>query len=202
MSTALIAATDMPRRAICGMAWPAAAAVAARVAIVLHLPDRADVARIAADQLRPDFVVQHMHERAVGPGATGGVLTFAPADDAVIGLDAQDRSIERPHLTEVAPVLARGFDGYTNPPGFDLLDAHSHSPPIRRRRMGVMSQPAHDPEKLQTFRTRSCADFKALKRPLRVATTRGALEWQCAYFGIFLPISGNIVSAVIRIWSE
>ena len=105
-------------------------------AVVQHFPDRADVARIAADQLRPDLVVQHMHQRAIGAGAAGGVLAFAPADDAVVGLDAQDRRIERPHLTEVAPVLARRFDGYANPPGFDLLDAHFHSPPIRERADG------------------------------------------------------------------
>ena len=66
MSTALIAATDMPRRAICGMAWPAAAAVVGARAVVQHVPDRADVARIAADQLRPDLVVQHVDQRAVG----------------------------------------------------------------------------------------------------------------------------------------
>ena len=63
----------------------------------------------AADQLRPDLVVEHMDQRAVVAGAAGRVLALAPADQAVIGLDAQDGGVERAHLAEVAAVLATRF---------------------------------------------------------------------------------------------
>ena len=96
----------------------------------------ADVGRIAADELRADLVVEHMDERAIAAGAAGGVLAFAPADQAVIGLDAHNGGVERRHLTEVAAMLLRNFDRDTNPPGPDAFDAHvflSAPPPAGRR---------------------------------------------------------------------
>jgi hypothetical protein len=89
-------------------------------AIVEHLPDMLMSRGSRPISLRPDLVVQHVHERAIGPGAAGRVLAFTPADDAVIGLDAQDRRVERRQLAEVAPVLIGGSDGYAHPPGLAL----------------------------------------------------------------------------------
>ena len=86
---------------------------------------------VTADELRPDLMVQHMDERAVGSGAAGGVLALAPSDQPVVGFDAQDGGVERPHLPEIAAVLAARFDGYPDPPGLDLLDAHPVCRPLR-----------------------------------------------------------------------
>ena len=90
-------------------------------AVVEHFPDDTDIGRIEADQLRANLVVQHVDEGAIAAGAAGGVLAFAPADQPVVGLDAQDGGVERRHLTEVAAVLLRGFDRYANPPCLDVL---------------------------------------------------------------------------------
>ena len=108
-------------------------------AIVLQFPDRRDVARIAANQHRPDLVVQHVHESAVISGAARGVLAFTPADDAVLGGDAHDRGIEGAHLAEIAAVLAVHRDGNADPPGLHLADAHARVRRRARRRDGCGS---------------------------------------------------------------
>ena len=66
-----------------------------------------------------------------------------------------------------------------------------------------MSPLAHDPEKLKRFPGKIMRRFNVPKASFARPEGRAALQdWQHAYFGIFLPISGNIVSAVMRIWSE
>ena len=100
-------------------------------AVVEHLPDRADVAGMAADQQRPDLVVEHVDQRAIVAGTAGGVLALAPADQSVIGLDAQDGRVEGAHLPEIAAVLAFRRDGYANPPCVTVLDAHWRPLPFR-----------------------------------------------------------------------
>src|SRR5690606_18297029 len=92
--------------------------------VVEHLPDDGDVGRIATDQLRPDLVVEHMDQRAVAAGAAGSILAFAPTDQAIIGLDAQDRRVERGDLAEITAVLALRLDRNPNPPGLYGLDPH------------------------------------------------------------------------------
>ena len=119
-----------PRQLRHGVAGARGAVVAH--AVVEHLPDDADVGRVAADQLRADLVVQHVDQRAIAAGAAGGVLAFAPADQPVIGLDAQDGGVEGRHLAEIAAVLPRGFDRDADPPGLDGLDAHVFPRPCRR----------------------------------------------------------------------
>ncbi len=101
-------------------------------AIVEHLPDDAEIGRVAADQLRADLVVQQMHQRAIAAGTAGGVLALAPADKPVIGVDAQDGGIEGGDLAEIATVLTRRLDRNADPPGLDAFDAHVHPRPCRR----------------------------------------------------------------------
>ena len=61
---------------------------------------------------------------------------------------------------------------------------------------------AHGPEKLTASR-QDHAQIQRAEASFARPEGRAALQdWQRAYFGIFLPISGNIVSAVMRIWSE
>jgi hypothetical protein len=59
-----------------------------------------------------------MDKRGIGAGAAGRILALAPADQAIIRLDAQDCRIEGREPPEIAAMLAAGrFDGYANPPG-------------------------------------------------------------------------------------
>ena len=60
-------------------------------------------------------------------GASGGILAFAPADDAGIGLDPHDRGVESPDLAEVALVLALLLDRDSHPGRFDMRNAHDVS---------------------------------------------------------------------------
>jgi hypothetical protein len=62
-------------------------------------------------------VVEHVDQRGIGAGAAGGVLALAPADETVVGLDAQDRRVEGGELAEIALVLAARLDGNADPPG-------------------------------------------------------------------------------------
>ena len=87
---------------------------------------------MAADQLRADLVVQEMHEGSIFARAAGGVLAFAPADQPVVSLDAQDGGIECGQAAEIASVLFRRFDGYPHPPCLDVFDAHLGKP-LRHR---------------------------------------------------------------------
>src|SRR6185312_5205760 len=98
-------------------------------AVIQHFPDDADISRVAADQLWPDFVVEQMDQRAIAAGAAGGVLALAPADQPVVGLDAQDGGIEGRDLAEIAAVLARRLDRHADPPGLNRLDAHGSPRP-------------------------------------------------------------------------
>ena len=120
MSTALIAATDHAaprhlRHGVAGAARPGRGARRCR-ASPRWRRCRAGSRPISCGA---DLVVEHVDERAIGAGAAGGVLAFAPADEPVVGLDAQDRGIEGRHLAEIAAVLARGFDRDAHPPGLD-----------------------------------------------------------------------------------
>ena len=101
-------------------------------AVVKHLPYGGDVSGVTADELRPDLVVQHVHQRAVGACTAGGILALSPADDAVVRLDTQDRGVERRQPAEVAAVLAARLDGNLHPPGFYGLDTHMSDPPPSR----------------------------------------------------------------------
>ena len=93
-------------------------------AVVEHLPYAGDIGRVTADELRRHLVVQHVDQRAIGACTAGGILPLSPANDPVIGLDTQDRSVEGRHLAEIAAMLAARLDGDIHPPGLYGLDTH------------------------------------------------------------------------------
>jgi hypothetical protein len=68
------------------------------------------------------------------PSAAGGILAFAPADDTVIRLDAQNRRVECRQPAEIASVLPTCFDGDLHPPGLYRLDTHIQSPHLSAAR--------------------------------------------------------------------
>ena len=98
--------------------------VVAASAAVQALPDPADVARILADQARPELVVDDGHDPVVVARAAGRDFGLADATDARIGLDAHERRVEGRGAAEVANVLPLRRDRHLQPGRFDTRDLH------------------------------------------------------------------------------
>ena len=77
-------------------------------AVVKAVPYPRDIARILADQVGRKFLVDGSDDCVIIAGAAGGILAFAPTDNASIGLDPDNAGIELLDLAEVALVLALG----------------------------------------------------------------------------------------------
>src|SRR5690606_6657616 len=125
------AARDMRR----GLARPCRQFMAR--AVVEHFPDGGDVGRIAANELRPDLVVEHMDKGAIAAGAASSVLGLAPADKAIIRLNPQNCGVKGRYLPKIAAMLSRRLDRDAYPPGLSGLDAHGALPTRRRRGLSV-----------------------------------------------------------------
>ena len=71
-------------------------------------------------------------------GAADGGLGLAPADGAVVGLDAHERHVEAGDAPEVGDVLALRRDRAVQPPRLDVADDHERPSDQRQQRRGAL----------------------------------------------------------------
>ena len=98
--------------------------------VVHHIPKAGDVARILADQRRPQLVPDAGHQGLVGSGGAHGRLGLPEAGDPRIGLDPHQGRIEGARAAEVAGVLPILRDRHVQPVGRDSRDPHSVRPRV------------------------------------------------------------------------
>src|SRR6185295_19647903 len=96
---------------------PLARGVVRARAVVAELPDRGDVAWIAADQRRRELLADQRDDGRVVAEVADGGLGLAESDEAGVRLDLDEAHVERIVPAEVAHVRAIGGDGGAKPRG-------------------------------------------------------------------------------------
>ena len=128
----LIAESVMPAPPDGGKRSPLARRVVRARAVVAELPDRGDVARVAADQGRRQLLADQGDDGRVVAEVADGGLGLAEPDEAGIRLDLDEAHVERVVAAEVADVRAIGGDGGAKPRGANGGDEHG-SPPRKMK---------------------------------------------------------------------
>src|SRR6185369_17808381 len=93
-------------------------------AVVAELPDRGDVARVAADQGRRELLADQGDDGRVVAEVADGGLGLAEPDEPDVRLDLDEAHVERIILPEVAHVRPIGGNGGAKPRGADGGDEH------------------------------------------------------------------------------
>src|SRR6185369_5423326 len=115
---------------------PLARRVVCTRAVVAELPDRRDVARVAADQGRRQLLADQGDDGRVVAEVPDGGLGLAEPDEAGVRLDLDEAHVERVVPAEVADVRAIGGDGGAKPRGADGGDEHGAVLRVRRTARG------------------------------------------------------------------
>src|SRR5690606_39904462 len=95
--------------------------------VVEHFPDAVDSKRIFPAQNRGHFFVDQGHQACIVARTACRDLRLAPTGDASVGIDLNDRGVERFCTPEVTGVLSGLGNRYPNPRRGNVGDLHSIS---------------------------------------------------------------------------